>query len=72
MWEKSKAAITDLVWPGRQAMILRCTEFGMLLEVRGSLVPLIDRLADGLQRCRLVPRVAVERCHPAFQAPRAR
>jgi len=53
-------------------MILRCTEFGMLLEVRGSLVPLIDRLTDGLQRCRLVPRVAVERCHPAFRAPRAR
>jgi aspartate/glutamate racemase len=42
VWEKSKAAITDLVWPGRHVMILRCTEFGMLLEVGGSPVPLID------------------------------
>lgn len=27
---------------------------------------------DDVCVCRLVPKVAVERCHPAFQAPRAR
>ena len=40
--EKFKAAITDLVQRGAQAVILGCTEFGMLLEAGDSPVPLID------------------------------
>ena len=40
--EKFKAAITDLVRRGAQAVILGCTEFGMLLEAGDSSVPLID------------------------------
>ena len=40
--EKFKAAIADLVRRGAQAVILGCTEFGMLLEAGDSLVPLID------------------------------
>src|SRR4249919_1729823 len=40
--EKFKAAITDLVRRGAQAVILGCTEFGMLLEAGDSPVPLID------------------------------
>lgn len=40
--ERFKAAITDLVERGAQAVILGCTEFGMLLEAEDSPVPLID------------------------------
>jgi hypothetical protein len=40
--EKFKAAIADLVRRGPQAVILGCTEFGMLLEAEDSPVPLID------------------------------
>jgi len=40
--EKFKAAIADLVRRGAQAVILGCTEFGMLLEAKDSPVPLID------------------------------
>ena len=40
--EKFKAAIADLVRRGAQAVILGCTEFGMLLETGDSSVPLID------------------------------
>jgi aspartate racemase len=40
--EKFKAAIADLVRRGAQAIILGCTEFGMLLEAGDSPVPLID------------------------------
>jgi hypothetical protein len=39
---KFKAAIADLVRRGAQAVILGCTEFGMLLEAGASSVPLID------------------------------
>jgi hypothetical protein len=39
---KFKAAIADLVPRGAQAVILGCTEFGMLLEAGDSSVPLID------------------------------
>jgi hypothetical protein len=39
---KFKAAIADLVRRGAQAVILGCTEFGMLLEAGESSVPLID------------------------------
>jgi aspartate racemase len=38
---KFKAAITD-VQRGAQAVILGCTEFGILLEAGDSPVPLID------------------------------
>jgi aspartate racemase len=40
--EKFKAAIADLVQRGAQAVILGCTEFGMLLDAGDSPVPLID------------------------------
>jgi aspartate racemase len=40
--EKFKAAIADLVRRGAQAVILGCTEFGVLLEAGDSSVPLID------------------------------
>jgi aspartate racemase len=40
--EKFKAAIADLVERGAQAVILGCTEFGMLIEAKDSPVPLID------------------------------
>ena len=40
--ENFKAAITDLVQRGAQAVILACTEFGMLIEAKDSPVPLID------------------------------
>jgi aspartate racemase len=40
--EKFKAAIGDLVQRGAQAVILGCTEFGILLEAGDSPVPLID------------------------------
>jgi len=40
--EKFKAAIADLVDRGAQAVILGCTEFGMLLSPDDSPVPLID------------------------------
>lgn len=40
--EKFKAAIADLVERGAQAVILGCTEFGMLLDAEDSPVPLID------------------------------
>jgi aspartate racemase len=40
--EKFQAAFTDLVRRGEQAVILGCTEFGMLLEAEDSPVPLID------------------------------
>ena len=40
--EKFKAGIADLVRHGAQAVILGCTEFGMLLEAGDSPVPLID------------------------------
>jgi aspartate racemase len=39
---KFKAAITDFVQRGAQAVILGCTEFGILLEAGDSPVPLID------------------------------
>ena len=39
---KFKAAIADLVRRGAQAVILGCTEFGMLLEAGDNSVPLID------------------------------
>ena len=40
--EKFKAAIADLIERGAQAVILGCTEFGMLIEAKDSPVPLID------------------------------
>jgi aspartate racemase len=40
--EKFKAAIADLVERGAQAVILGCTEFGVLIEAKDSPVPLID------------------------------
>jgi aspartate racemase len=40
--DKFKAAIADLVQRGAQAVILGCTEFGMLIEAGDSPVPLID------------------------------
>ena len=40
--EKFNAAIADLVQRGAQAVILGCTEFGMLIEAKASPVPLID------------------------------
>jgi aspartate racemase len=40
--EKFRAAIADLVLRGVEAVILGCTEFGMLLEAGDSPVPLID------------------------------
>jgi aspartate racemase len=40
--ETFKAAIADLVQRGAQAVILGCTEFGMLLDAGDSPVPLID------------------------------
>ncbi|OBF29338.1 aspartate/glutamate racemase [Mycobacterium sp. ACS1612] len=40
--EKFKAAIADLVERGAQAVILGCTEFGMLIDANDSPVPLID------------------------------
>jgi len=40
--EKFKAAIASLVRRGAQAIILGCTEFGMLLEAGDSPVPPID------------------------------
>jgi aspartate racemase len=39
---KFRAAIADLVERGAQAVILGCTEFGMLLNLDDSPVPLID------------------------------
>lgn len=40
--EKFKAAIADLAERGAQAVILGCTEFGMLVSAEDSPVPLID------------------------------
>jgi aspartate racemase len=40
--DKFKAAIADLVARGAQAVILGCTEFGVLIEAKDSSVPLID------------------------------
>jgi aspartate racemase len=37
-----KAAIGDLVRRGAQAVILGCTEFGMLVEPEDSPMPIID------------------------------
>lgn len=39
---KFKAAIVDLVANGAEAIILGCTEFGMLLQEEDSPVPIID------------------------------
>ena len=39
---KLKAAIADLAQRGAQAVILGCTEFGILIEAKDSPVPLID------------------------------
>ncbi|KAJ5413729.1 aspartate racemase [Penicillium cosmopolitanum] len=40
--EKFKAAIADLVSRGAQAIILGCTEFGLLVTQEDSAVPIID------------------------------
>lgn len=40
--DKFKAAIADLVSRGAQAIILGCTEFGMLVTQEDSAVPIID------------------------------
>ncbi|KAF4227488.1 hypothetical protein CNMCM6805_002868 [Aspergillus fumigatiaffinis] len=40
--EKFKAAIADLVARGAEAIILGCTEFGMLVHAEDSEVPIID------------------------------
>ncbi|CAG7976113.1 unnamed protein product [Penicillium olsonii] len=39
---KFKAAIADLVSRGAEAVILGCTEFGMLVKEEDSVVPIID------------------------------
>jgi aspartate racemase len=55
--EKLKAAMADLVRRGAQAVILGCTEFGMLLEAEDSSVPLIHTtLAHARLRSRLLCR----------------
>ncbi|KAJ5921463.1 Aspartate racemase [Penicillium verhagenii] len=40
--QKFKAAIADLVARGAEAVILGCTEFGMLVKEEDSVVPIID------------------------------
>jgi aspartate racemase len=40
--QKFKAAMADLAARGAQAIILGCTEFGMLIQQEGSSVPIID------------------------------
>lgn len=40
--EKFKAAIADLVARGAEAIILGCTEFGILVQLEDSAVPIID------------------------------
>lgn len=40
--DKFRAAIADLVERGAEAIVLGCTEFGMLVEAEDSPVPIID------------------------------